>query len=475
MSTYTRRDILKIGAAGAALGQAALASKTPKAKLDAPSGSVEVRLTAGGKRFSQEPALKWVPATGGTADAIVLDPSKTYQEILGFGAAFTDGACYMLNQLEPAVRERLFHELFDPAEMGLSVCRTCVGSSDYSTVAFSYDDGDPDPELLRFSIDFDRQYILPTLRLARKLNPELYLFASPWSPPGWMKANGSMLGGSMRKHSLGVYAKYIVKFLQAYAAEGVTINSLSSQNEVDTDQDGKMPACLWAQENEIEFVAKHLGPELANNKIGTKIWILDHNYNLWGRAICELEDPELYKYVDGVAWHGYAGVATEMTRVHDAFPDKHAYWTEGGPILNPNYETDWNKWATKSADVLRNWSRCFISWNLALDEKGHPNIGPAPCAGFVTVNSQTKEITRSGQYWTFAHYSRAGRRGSRRFDSRTNLEQVSNVAFANPDGTRAVVVGNRGPERTVRVLLAGKMVQVTFPDDSLVTLSWRQS
>jgi glucosylceramidase len=325
MSTYTRRDVLKIGAAGAALGPAALASKTPKAKLDAPSGSVEVRLTAGSKRFSQEPALKWVPATGGTADAIVLDPSKTYQEILGFGAAFTDGACYMLHQLEPAVRERLFRELFDPAEMGLSVCRTCVGSSDYSTVAFSYDDGDPDPELLRFSIDFDRQYILPTLRLARKVNPELYLFASPWSPPGWMKANGSMLGGSMRKHSLGVYAKYIVKFLQAYAAEGVTINSLSSQNEVDTDQDGKMPACLWPQENEIEFVAKHLGPELANNKIGTKIWILDHNYNLWGRAICELEDPELYKYVDGVAWHGYAGVATEMTRVHDAFPDKHAY------------------------------------------------------------------------------------------------------------------------------------------------------
>jgi glucosylceramidase len=357
--------------------------------------------------------------------------------------------------------------------MGLSVCRTCVGSSDYSVVAFSYDDGDPDPELMRFSIDFDRQYILPTLRLARKMNPDLHLFASPWSPPGWMKANGSMLGGSMRKHYLGVYAKYIVKFLQAYAAEGATINSLSPQNEVDTDQDGKMPACLWAQENEIEFVAKHLGPELVNSNIATKIWILDHNYNLWGRVICALEDPDLYKYVDGVAWHGYAGVATEMTRVHDAFPEMHTYWTEGGPILNPNYETDWNKWAAKNAEVLRNWSRCFISWNLALDEKGHPNIGPAPCAGFVTINSQTKEITRSGQYWTFAHYARAGRRGSLRFDSETNLENVSSVAFANTDGTKAVVVGNPGAEREVRVLLGDKMAQPTLPADSLVTLSWR--
>jgi glucosylceramidase len=474
MSAFTRRDVLKLGAVRAALGQTVLASKKSKgSKANAPSGSIDVRLTAGGKRFSQEPALQWGPASGGTDGAIVLDPSKTYQEILGFGAAFTDAACYMINQLDPAIREHLFHELFDPAEMGLNVCRTCIGSSDYSTVAFGYDDGDPDPELERFSIDFDRQYILPTLRLARKINPDLHLFASPWSPPGWMKANGSMLGGNMRKHNLGVYAKYIVKFLQAYAAEGVTITSISPQNEVDTDQDGRMPACFWAQENEIEYVGKHLGPELTNNKLDTKIWILDHNYNLWGRVICEFEDPDLYKYADGVAWHGYAGRATEMTRVHDAFPEKHTYWTEGGPILNPNYETDWNKWAAKNAEVLRNWSRCFISWNLALDEKGHPNIGPAPCAGFVTINSQTREITRSGQYWTFAHYARAGRRGSLRFDSQTNLENVSSVAFTNTDGTKAAVVGNPGDERDVRVLLAGRMAQLTLPADSLVTLSWR--
>jgi glucosylceramidase len=179
---------------------------------------------------------------------------------------------------------------------------------------------------------------------------------------------------------------------------------------VDTDQDGLMPACFWAQENEIEYVAKRLGPELGKNNIETKIWILDHNYNLWGRVICELEHPEVNKYVEGVAWHGYAGVASAMTHLHEAFPNKHAYWTEGGPILNPAYETDWNKWASKNAEILSNWSRCVISWNLALDEKGHPNIGPAPCAGFVTIDAQTKEITRSGQYWTFAHYARAGRR-----------------------------------------------------------------
>ena len=469
MPTDTHRDVVKMGSVGAVALSRVRAFASPAVPTD-----IDVHLTAGRKRFSKEPALRWVSASGGGADdAVILDPTVTYQEILGFGAAFTDAACYMLNQLDAKVRDRLFQELFNPSEMGLNVCRICIGSSDYSTVPYSFDEGDSDPELLRFSIEHDRAYILPMLRLARKTNPDVYYFAAPWSPADWMKTNGSMLGGNIRKRYLGVYAKYIVKFLEAYTVEGVTINSLSPQNEVDTDQDGLMPACFWAQENEMEYVAKHLGPELTKNNIDTKIWILDHNYNLWGRVICELENPEVNKYVDGVAWHGYAGVASAMTRVHEAFPDKHAYWTEGGPILNPAYETDWNKWASKSAEILSNWSRCVISWNLALDEKGHPNIGPAPCAGFVTIDSQSKEITRSGQYWSFAHYARAGRRGARRFDSRTSLENLSHVAFANTDGTKAVVIGNPGAERPIRILTAGKMAQLTLPADSLVTLSWR--
>jgi len=141
-------------------------------------------------------------------------------------------------------------------------------------------------------------------------------------------------------------------------------------------------------------------------------------------------------------------------------------------MLNPAYETDGNRWASKNAEILSNWSRCVIGWNLALDEKGHPNIGPAPCAGFVTLDAQTKEITRSGQYWTFAHHARAGRRGARRFDSPTSLENLSHLAFANADGSKAVVIGNPGAEPPIRILTARKMAQLTSPADSLVTLSW---
>ena len=210
--SQSRRNFLKVSAAGvAALSQGAHAFGSPVA----PKGEIDVRLTAGTARFAPQASIKWQSASGASGDAILLDPTRTYQQVLGVGAALTEAACYMFNQLTPQAREQVFHELYHPAEMGFGVCRTCIGASDYATVAYSYDDGDPDPELLRFSIDHERAYVLPMLRLARQMNPELYVFAAPWSPPGWMKSNGSMLGGSMRKHSLAVYADYFVKYLKA--------------------------------------------------------------------------------------------------------------------------------------------------------------------------------------------------------------------------------------------------------------------
>ena len=162
-----------------------------------------------------------------------------------------------------------------------------------------------------------------------------------------------------------------------------------------------------------------------------------------------------------------------MTRVHEAHPDKHAYWTEGGPDYRDlAYLTDWTKWSATFAAILRNWARCIVGWNLALDEKGRPNIGPFPCGGLVTIHSQTKEITRSGQYWAFAHYSRAIRRGARRIASEGIIENVSHAAFANPDGSSAAVLTNAGPEKEVRLHLAGRMAEIALPADSVVTLAW---
>jgi len=330
MASSSRRGFLKAASATAA---ALAVSEQITAWAESPTGAspVQVWSTFRDRRHAPVAPLAWKAAEQIAPDAIVLNPSSSRQEILGFGAAFTDATCWVLSQIPPEQRSGLMQEIFAPGEMALNVCRTCIGSSDYSQSVYSFDDSDEDdPELKKFSIEHDKAYILPVLREARKLNPDLFLFSSPWSPPGWMKFNRSMLGGTIRKSALEPYSRYMLNFLNAYKAEGIEINAITVQNEVDTTVDGRYPSCLWAQEDEILFVGKSLGPALRQAGSSTRIWILDHNFTLWGRAIAELSNSELYQYVDGVAWHGYAGEPTGMTRVHEAFPEKSTYFTGGG-------------------------------------------------------------------------------------------------------------------------------------------------
>ena len=470
----SRRDFLKLSAAGviAAKATGVAAGLSNPAAPEPQSSEMTVHVTGGKSRYESRPPVPWKGGAPG-ANVIELNPAKKFQDMLGFGAAFTDGACYTFNRLDAPVREQLFHELFHPAEMGLNVCRTCMGSSDYSTEVFSYDEGEPDPEMKRFSIAHDQAYVLPILREARKQNPDLFLFSSPWSPPGWMKAGGSMLGGSMRQHNFAPYALYFVKFLQAYAAEGVPLQAVSIQNEVDTDQDGRMPACSWPQEYEMGFVKNHLGPALQKAGLSTKIWILDHNYNLWGRAVAELDDPDVHKYCNAVAFHAYVGTPEQMSKFHEVYPDAQIYWTEGGPdYTSPDYGTDWAKWGHTFTQAIRNWSQSITGWNLALDEKGRPNIGPFPCGGLVTIDSQTKEITRSGQYWAFAHFSRNIRRGAKRFESSGSVQGVDHVAFENPGGQKVLVLTNSGDAKTVTLQQASKVVELSIEADSVSTVAW---
>jgi glucosylceramidase len=475
MSNSSRRGFLK--AAAAAAVATGIAERVPA--WAGSLGAVKVWSTYRDKRHVPGEPLAWKPATLVAADAIVLDPRRARQEMLGFGAAMTDASCYLLSRLSDAERAPLMHDLFAPGQMALNVCRTCIGASDYSRAVYSFDDSpEPDPDLKSFSIDHDKAYILPMLREARKVNPELFLFSSPWSPPGWMKPDHTMLGGAMRKTSFAAYAQYFLKFLEGYKAEGVAIDAVTVQNETDAEQEGRMPACLWAQEQEMDFVKNHLGPALGKSGSPIKIWILDHNYSLWGRAIDELSDPGVYEFVDGIAWHGYVGEASAMSRVHDAFPQKNAYWTEGGPdIQQPDYQTDFTKWADTFNGILNNWARSITSWNLALDEEGKPNVGPFSCGGVVTIENATHKITRSGQYWAFAHYSKHVKRGARVFatDGVGSVNAgggLSYCGFRNPDGTHVVAIANAGSERRAQLLLGGSSLAIDLPADSVHTLEW---
>jgi glucosylceramidase len=464
----SRRDFLKLAAASSVL------SLSPRLLAAAGTARTQAWVTSKDKKLQEQKLGDWHRFSGDSPTSIAVDPGKQFQEVLGFGAAFTDASCYLISQLPSEQRQPLINDLFGRDGLRLSMGRVCIGASDYSRFAYSYDDSiDPDPDLVRFSIDHDREYILPTLRAAQSANPDLFLFACPWSPPGWMKSNGSLLGGSMRKKYLPAYAQYFVKFLDAYAKEGVKIRAITVQNEVDTDQDGRMPAALWGQEYEIEFVKKHLGPALEQAAMDTKIWILDHNYNLWGRVLDELTDPEFSKYVDGVAWHAYMGTPDAMTRVHDLYPSKNVYWTEGGPnYRSADYATDWVRWSHTFAGILQNWSQCIVAWNVALDETGHPNIGPAFCGGVVTLNSQTHEVTRSGQYWAFAHYSKLVQRGARVIASTCKLPDIDQVAFENPDGTHVLVITNRGAEQKLLCQTGKQALELPVEPESITSLQW---
>jgi glucosylceramidase len=494
MHITNRRDFLKLAATA---GVAVAAGEATSLYADSPGvpGAVRAWRTTPSEKFQ---ALKSPPQWEAGKDvsplAIYLEPATRFQEILGFGGAFTDASCSLLHQMPTDARHALLSDLYGPSGLRLSVGRTCIGTSDYSTKMYSYDDTpEPDPELQHFSIEQDQAWILPTLRDAQQINPDLYLFSSVWSPPGWMKSGGSMLGGCIQERWFATHAQYFVKFLQAYAAAGVKVRAVTVNNEVDTDQDGHFPATLWAQGHEMVFVAFHLGPSLEKASLDTKIWILDHNYDLWGRAADELSKPAVAKYVDGVAWHSYSGTPDAMTRVHDMFPEKHMYFTEGGPPANlfgpagaapPGqhrdhvYGADWARWSKSFTDMLRNWSRCICVWNLLLDENGRPDITnpPRPLrrGGLVSIDTKSHALTYSGNYYAFAHYSKLIERGARVFASGGDLPGIDHVAAENPDGSRVLVVtnSNSGPEQQVQCMLGARALQLVLPPDSITSLVW---
>ncbi len=482
----TRRGFVKAVGAGSLLFAVA-ARWGWCASGDGKAHPVSIWLTEGDGRHVQRDSVAWRALDTARADAIVLDPSRAKQEILGFGGAFTDATCYLLSRMGPEQRETLMQELFGADAMALNVCRTTIGASDYSVSPYSYDESaEPDPGLKKFSIDHDRAYILPMLMEARRVNPELFLFSSPWSPPGWMKSSNTLFGGTIREANFGAYAEYFRRFLMAYQAAGVEIDAVTVQNEVDSEQQGKMPQCLWGQQDEIAFAKDYLGPALLGAGLKTKIWILDHNYDLWGRVLDELSDARLAETIDGVAWHGYLGHPSAMSLVHDQHPDKNAYWTEGGPdISQPDYQTDWAKWGELFNGILNNWSRSITAWNLVLDEHGKPNIGPFPCGGTVTLDGSGK-IVRSGQYWALSHFCRHVKRGARVIATNSMeplpsggalLDQgkgssLSHSAFRNPAGDMVVVLANRGDQRQTQLVGGAKALDLVVPADSVMTLRW---
>jgi len=464
-----RRQVLQ----GLAVSAACALMQPAEVTAESTPRELRIYMTSATKKHEEVAKVAWHAAQqGGKLDEVIVDASQSFQPILGFGSAYTDASCFLLNSMKPDARQSFLNDTFSPRGMNLSVGRTSIGASDYSRSLYSYDDTPDDVSMNYFSITHDETYILPMLREMRQINPDLFLLSSPWSPPGWMKTYGSMLGGWMTNKYLGAYANYISRFLDAYRTAGVPIQAITSQNESETDQGGSMPATYWTPEIESDFLLGHLGPILKTKKDPAELWLLDHNYNLWKRVRWQMQNAELRKYVSGVAWHGYVGTPDQMSRLHEAEPQLPFYWTEGGPdVIDPHYADEWTRWGMIFTESITNWCRCIITWNLMLDSKGNPNIGPFQCGGLVTLKDDGT-LAYSGQYWALRHFSQHVRRGAVRVASHCDASELNHVAFKNKDGSLALVLTNSGDERDLQLSNGVARATVHLDKQSVSTLTW---
>ena len=441
-------------------------------RLDAETNrTVELYMTSADKRHTSLGPVPLNRSTGALrGERVEIRLQERFQPMLGFGCAYTDSSCYLLSTMPTDARRKFLEETFSSQAMNLSVGRTTIGASDYSRTIYNYDDVAGDVAMKHFSVQHDEAYILPILREMRQVNPSLFLLSTPWSPPGWMKTYGSMLGGWMQTRYLAPYAMYFEKFLDAYQTAGVSIDAVTSQNELEFDQNGTMPATFMPPEMESDFIRDHLGPMLARRSKPVQIWLLDHNYDLWKRVRWQLQDPELRPFVSGVAWHPYVGKPEMISQLHAADPDIPFYFTEGGPdITDPKYLTEWTRWGKVFSEAIENWCRCIITWNLMLDPKGRPQIGGFECGGLVTLNADNS-LTYSAQYWVLRHFSQHVQRGAVRVASKSYVAEVVSSAFRNQDGSAVVVLTNTDKAREVYVDFGPEEALIKLDEQSVTTI-----
>jgi glucosylceramidase len=429
--------------------------------------------------LAHEPGLSF--ATRPTlANRIDVDAGSRYQSIVGFGAAVTDASAWLIQtRLDEAQRAALLEELFGrEGGLGLSFTRISIGASDFSRSHYSLadtPDGKPDPHLRHFSIEPNRAELLPVLRAARAINPELRIVGSPWSPPGWMKTSGSLVHGRLLPEAQPALAAYLVRFVDAFAAEGVPIFALTLQNEPDHDPPD-YPGMKLEPAERARIIGKFLGPLLAKRTAPPIILDWDHNWDLPESPLAVLADREAAPFIAGVAWHCYAGNVSAQAQVHAAHPDKDAYFTEcSGGEWDPDFGSSL-RWMTRELIIgsTRGWSRGIALWNLALDEKHGPHAGGCGnCRGVVTIDSASGAITRNVEYYVLAHASRFVMPGAHRIESTTGVKDLATVAFQNVDGSMALIVLNDAKrQRKFSVRSAGASFDYALPAGAVATFVW---
>lgn len=435
-------------------------------------------------RLARQPDIQVAVSDANTPPAaadITIDTSRTFQTITGFGAALTDSSAWLLDhKLDGYQRFAFLQEMFGPPPgLNLDMARVSIGASDFSLKPYTLDDmpaGQADPGLAHFNIAATLQDVVPVLREAMEINPQLRVIATPWSAPAWMKSIDALNGGTLQPQYEATYARYLVKYVDAMQALGIPIWALTVQNEPGFEP-LTYPGMLLPADARARIIGQHLGPALADLDPRPRILDWDHNWDAPGQPLAVLADAAARRYVDGVAWHCYAGDVSAQSRVHRAYPDKDAYLTEcsGGYWASARN----GELLLFARDILmmslRNWARGAVYWNIALDEKHGPHSGGCvDCKGMVTIDSGTGAIHRNDEYYAFAHYSRFVLPGAVRVWSTDTAKDIHNVAFRNADDGSIVLVVANGAEqpRSITVAQDRLSFEYAMPPQSVATFTW---
>ena len=427
--------------------------------------------------FQKQSAPLTFAAATNANPTIEVDEAKTYQAIDGFGFTLTGGSARHIIRMEPAARAALLRELCatDGTNIGTSYLRLSIGASDLNERVFSYNDlpaGQTDPEMKKFDLGPDRADVIPVLKEILAIIPAIGLLGSPWSAPTWMKTTNDTRGASLKPEFHDAYAKYFVKYIQAMKAEGIRIDAITIQNE--PLHPGNNPSMFMPAQQQAVFIKQSLGPAFAAAKLDTKIILYDHNCDRPDYPLSILNDPEAAKYVDGSAFHLYAGKIEVLTTVHDAHPDKNVYFTEQWVGAPGNLQRELTRHVRELIiGATRNWSRTVLEWNLASDPRWEPHTdrgGCDRCLGAVTINGN--QVTRNPAYYIIAHAAKFVRPGSVRIASNA-LPTLPNVAFKTPDGKRVLIVLNNSQGRqTFSISHQGKLATPSLNSNAVGTYVW---
>ncbi|MGH9604351.1 MAG: glycoside hydrolase family 30 protein [Terracidiphilus sp.] len=428
--------------------------------------------------FAPQTTLLSFSAAQEQLPAIAVNEMQQFQPIEGFGFALTGGSAQLLMRMTPERRTALLKQLFstDGDGIGVSYLRVSIGSSDMNARVYSYDDlpaGETDPSLARFSLAPDQADVIPALKEILAIDPRIKILGSPWSAPAWMKTNGQVKGGHLKPKYYGAYAQYFVKYIEGMKAEGVAIDAITVENEPLNPKN--TPSMVMFAGEEDAFIGKYLGPAFQKAGIKTDIQLYDHNPDVPSYPLSILADPVAGKYAVGTAFHLYGGESSELSKVHEAYPNKNLYLTEQSVTEQPGSPT--MDIAEPVSRVLigatRNWSRNVLLWNLAADPEFGPhtsNGGCTGCVGAITLDGD--KATLNVAYYALAHFSKFVRPGSVRIGS-SELEQLQTVAFLTPGGKVVLVAANTGNfPKTFQIVYHGESAAATLPAESVATYVW---